>query len=135
MADLVGGALEIVAHIGQPTVELLDGAAVGGRERADDAGAASGLDQRRAGDQEHGRRDQRQAQAALQRGGQRHGSRLPQRSMARSTMPTVTSTAAAIRCGPKPSLSTIVPRTAPKITLVSRSADTGPSGRLRAAMR
>ena len=60
---------------------------------------------------------------------------LPQRSTARSTIPTVTSTAAAMRRGPKPSFSTIVPSTAPKITLVSRSADTGPSGRLLAATR
>ena len=71
----------------------------------------------------------------FERGGQRHGSRLPQRSMARSTIPTVTSIAAAMRRGPKPSFSTIVPSTAPKITLVSRSADTGPSGRLLAATR
>ena len=39
-AGLVGGALKVVAHVGQPAVELLDRAAVGGRERADDAGAA-----------------------------------------------------------------------------------------------
>src|SRR5260370_32520433 len=121
--------------MGPATVEVVEGAAVGGRERAEDAGAASGLHQRRTGDQEHRRGDQRQAQAVLQKGGQRHECRLPQRNTARSTIPTVTSTAAAIRRGPKPSFNTIVPSTAPKITLVSRSADTGPSGRLLAAAR
>src|SRR5580704_7437781 len=134
-AGFVGGPLEVFVHIDQPTVELFNGAAVGSRERADDAGAASRFHQRRTGDQEDRRGDQRQAQAALQEDGQRHECRLPQRTTARSTIPTVTSIAAAIRRGPKPSFSTIVPRTAPKITLVSRSADTGPSGKLLAATR
>ena len=54
---------------------------------------------------------------------------------ARSPMPTTTIDAAVMRRRPKPSFRTSVPMTAPKITLVSRSAVIGPSGRLLAAAR
>ena len=50
-------------------------------------------------------------------------------------MPTTTIDAAVMRRRPKPSFRTSVPMTAPKITLVSRSAVIGPSGRLLAAAR
>ncbi len=48
-------------------------------------------------------------------------------------MPTTTIDAAVIRRRPKPSFNTSVPMTEPKITLVSRRAVIGPSGRLFAA--
>ena len=54
---------------------------------------------------------------------------------ARSPMPTTTIDAAVMRRGPKPSFKMSVPMTAPKITLVSRNAVIGPSGRLLAAAR
>ena len=44
-------------------------------------------------------------------------------------MPQVTMTAAAMRRAPKPSLNRAVPITVPKMTLLSRNAETGASGK------
>ncbi|MNC52320.1 hypothetical protein D3C75_1016610 [compost metagenome] len=47
------GAVQFVADLPQPLVELLDGTGVGRRHAADDAGAAAGGEQLWAGNQEH----------------------------------------------------------------------------------
>ena len=68
------GPLGLDLDLREPGIELLDRAAVRGREGADHAGAACCLYERRPRHQEHRRRDQRQAQAPLKVGRQRHGS-------------------------------------------------------------
>ncbi len=72
----IGGAPRVVGHAGQPDIEFVDGSAVGGWERADHARTAGSRDECRAGDEEHRRRDQRQAKAVTQGGRQGHGASL-----------------------------------------------------------
>ena len=60
----------------QPLAKTFGAALVEGRERAEDAGARRRDDERRAGDQEHRRGNDRQAQAAEKGSGVRHRQRL-----------------------------------------------------------
>jgi hypothetical protein len=70
MGPVPGG--QLLGDPGQPFVELGDRPGVQRRKRANNPGLALSDDQVRAGDDEQGRSDHRQAQAVAQNGRQGH---------------------------------------------------------------